>query len=283
METPRTLRVGAAQVSILNAGDLQLRLASEFATPEELWRPQYTDVFDVPALFPSLSALIQLDGVTALVDTNDYQATITPDTEYFIPGYTPPPSIATQLASMGVAPEMVDQLIITHAHWDHFAGVTRAGGNGYEPVYPRARVYLGQADWEDAETQTALANPDSLEARTLGAVNARGLLQFVSDTREIAPGITIIPAPGETPGHQIVRIHSGGETIYLLGDLIHHPVEIEHPDWMVTWATPAAMLASRQRLIADALAENALLIAAHIAFPGRLERTETGARWQDSE
>jgi glyoxylase-like metal-dependent hydrolase (beta-lactamase superfamily II) len=281
METPHTIQIGAARVTILNAGDLQLRLADEFATPREVWGPQYADAFDATLPFPSQSILIQLDGVTTLVDTNDYAATMTPDNEYLIPDYTPPPPIATQLANLGVAAETVDHIIITHAHWDHFAGVTYLDGGAPSPRYPRARVYLGQPDWDDDDIQTALAQLDSLEARTLGVIQARGLLELTTSERAVAPGVTIIPTPGETPGHQIVRIQSGGATAYILGDLVHHAAEIEHPDWMVKWATPADMLASRQRFIAAALPENALLIAAHIPTLGRLEQTATGVRWQD--
>ena len=105
------------------------------------------------------------------------------------------------------------------------------------------------------------------------------MLELVAGPLTLAPGVEIIPAPGETPGHQIVRVQSDGQTLYILGDLVHSPVEIERPDWMVTWATRDEMLASRQRLYADALAENALLTAAHIATTGRLERAGSGLRW----
>lgn len=280
MADVRPIRVGETRVTIINAGDMTLRLADELAVPETLWRPQYADIFDRHGLYPSLSVLIQHAGVTTLVDTNDYRATITAESAYYVPDYTPPPSIADQLASMGVKPEDVDHLVITHAHWDHFAGVTQPHDGGFAPTYPRARLYLGAADWDYEETQSGLADPASVETRTLGLMRERGLLELLPGPRTLAPGIDVLPSPGETPGHQIVRVRSGGETLYALGDLFHSEVEIEHPDWMVTWATPDSMLASRQRLMEDALAENALLIAAHIASPGRLERTATGMRWQ---
>lgn len=281
MDSIRELRVGDARVTLINAGDMTVRMAGEYAgVPESDWRLDYAEAFDAPTPFPSLSVLIQCDGVTTLVDANDYRATVTPDSGYFTPDYTPPPPISEQLAALGVTPDAVAHVVITHAHWDHFAGVTRPASGGVEPVYPRARVYLGQGDWDDAEMRASLANTESLEARTLGAIHARGLLELVSGPRDVAPGVTIIPAPGETPGHQVVRVRSGGETLYILGDLIHHEAEITHPDWMVSWAEPESMRASKERLFADALNEGALLTAAHIAAPGKLVRTATGARWQ---
>src|SRR5512146_642144 len=105
MAEMKTARVGAARVAILNAGDLRLRLAEEMAVPESEWRPQYAEIFDQPLIFPSLSVYIELEGVRLLVDANDYQATVTPDNPYAIAGYSPPPAIPAQLASLGAGPE----------------------------------------------------------------------------------------------------------------------------------------------------------------------------------
>jgi glyoxylase-like metal-dependent hydrolase (beta-lactamase superfamily II) len=98
----------------------------------------------------------------------------------------------------------------------------------------------------------------------------------------LAEGIQILPAPGETPGHQIVRVRSQGETLYIVGDLFHHAVEVEHPEWMVGWANPETMRATRGWLLHEALTDHAQLIAAHIATPGRIERTDSGLRWRDA-
>lgn len=280
MDDTRTLDVGAIRVTVLNAGNMALRLADEMAVPETEWRPRYADLFERRQTCPSLSVLIQREGATILVDAGDYRATVTADSPFYLPDYTPPSDIPAQPENAGVRPEDVTAVVLTHAHWDHFAGTTRQENGGYAPTYPRARYYLGADDWTDGELQSGLQDPASLEGRTLGVLSQRGLLELVSEPRVLADGIELRPAPGETPGHQIVRVHSEGQTLYVLGDLFHHPVEAEHPEWMVSWANPEAMLATRRRVISDALSENALLTAAHIDSVGRLERTGEGVRWQ---
>ena len=282
MANMRTIRVGEARVTLLNAGDMRLILARELDVPEALWRPQYGDLFETPGVCPSLSVYIEHPDARALVDINDYRATMTPDSEYALSDYTPPPPIPDQLASLGARPEDITHVVITHAHWDHFAGVTSPGADGCAPTFPQASVYLGAADWTDAETQAALRDADSLEARTLGVLQERGKLRLVNGPERIAEGIEILPAPGETPGHQIVRIQSAGETVYIVGDLFHHAVEVEHPDWMVGWADGASMRATRDWLLRDTLASDALLVAAHIAAPGRITRDGDGLRWNDA-
>ncbi|MEO7001381.1 MAG: MBL fold metallo-hydrolase, partial [Ktedonobacterales bacterium] len=245
---------------------------------------QYAELFERPTLCPSLSVYIEHAGARVLVDANDYRATVTSDSPFALDDYTPPLAIPDQLASLGVLPQDISHVVITHAHWDHYAGATTPVGDGYAPTFPQARYELGAADWRDAELQTALQDPSSLEARTLGVLQARGLLHLVEGRQSLAEGIDILPAPGETPGHQIVRVQSEGETLYIVGDLFHSTVEVEHPDWMVTWADTEAMQATRRWLLQNALDEHALLTAAHIATPGRIVGdTDAGLRWTPVE
>ena len=100
---------------------------------------------------------------------------------------------------------------------------------------------------------------------------------------DITPSVKLIAAPGESPGHQIVRISSEGQILYCLGDLYHSPLEVEQPSWMAEWDDASTNLASRVALAKAALAENALLIATHISSIGRLEPIATGARWVNVE
>jgi glyoxylase-like metal-dependent hydrolase (beta-lactamase superfamily II) len=277
-----TFSIGSARVTILNAGDMRVRLAEEYAVPEALWRPDYVDVFEQPAIFPSLSVYVELQGVRALVDINDYRATVTPDSSYALPDYIPPPPIPAQLAALGAQPEDINHVIITHAHWDHYAGATSpTGAAAYAPTFPQARFYLGAADWRDAEVQRALQEESSLEARTLGVLWKYGLLHLVEAQERIAEGIDILPAPGETPGHQVVRIQSDGETLFIMGDLLHHTIEVTHPEWMVSWAEAGTMRESRRWLFHDALARHAALIAAHIPRVGHIEQDGDDLRWHD--
>jgi glyoxylase-like metal-dependent hydrolase (beta-lactamase superfamily II) len=281
MSDHSTIAIGSARVTLLNAGDMRVRLADEYAVPEEQWRPLYADLFDRPSVLPSLSVYVESHGARVLVDANDYRATVTPASSYALTDYAPPPPLGAQLTSLGVKPEDIQHVVITHSHWDHYAGVTMPTGNGSIPTFPNARYYLGAADWRDAEIQQALQDESSLESRTLGVLWKEGVLQLVEAPMRIADGIDILPAPGETPGHQVVRVQLEDETLYIIGDLLHHAIELAHPDWMVSWADAETMRETRRWLLHDALTSQATLIAAHIATPGHLELDGDTLRWRD--
>jgi glyoxylase-like metal-dependent hydrolase (beta-lactamase superfamily II) len=114
-------------------------------------------------------------------------------------------------------------------------------------------------------------------------LHRHGLLTLVEGELVLDSALSIVAAPGETPGHQILRLRAGGRTLYFLGDLIHHPIEIEQPAVMVDWAQPEATLASRRALAAAALAEDALLTATHIREVGRLRGTPVEVIWEAAD
>jgi hypothetical protein len=76
-----------------------------------------------------------------------------------------------------------------------------------------------------------------------------------------------------------VRVESEGSVAYCIGDLYHHVVEVEMPEWSVTWADKEQIQESRTQIAASALDEDALLIATHIVGCGRLNSSPDGLRW----
>lgn len=276
-EFVRTFALGKAQVSIIHIGDIYLPLARYMNVPEEDL-VQRDDLYGLgeQMLIPLQFTFIQLLHTSVLIDAGVYDVVSNP--EYAIPDYEPPPSLAQRLTEMGIEHGSIEHVVITHRHWDHFNGTTYEKDGKYHIRFPNARHYLSKADWERAES--ALQDPTSEEYRTLRILNDEGLLELVDGDLDLGNGIEIIAAPGETRGHQIVRIYSEGETLYCLGDLYHHPVEFNHPDWQVSWARPETTAVSRKNLAKRALRDQALLVAGHIQDIGRLVENESDIKWE---
>ena len=272
----QTLRVGAAAVSVINVDDIPATLAEWIDLPDSARTPEVAALFEQPFSVGVQCIYVRLPGLSVLVDVGAAEPKNAADRA---PGYRPPPGILASLAAQGVRPDDVEHVVITHGHGDHYNGATIERGGCLEPVFPNARYYLGRADWEHERRREALRDPASLDSRTLGVLQQAGRLVLVEGNRELGSGISILAAPGESPGHQIVRVRSEGQTLYCLGDLFHHPIEVEHLPWMVRWADAESNLHSRQALAEAALAEQALLVATHIPGVGRLERSASGLAW----
>jgi glyoxylase-like metal-dependent hydrolase (beta-lactamase superfamily II) len=234
-------------------------------------------------MFSSLTILISLPGgASVLVDPNDFGLSSPPGSEYYptLKNYAPPPLIFDQLEDSGISLADVSHVVITHIHFDHYAGVTRKDATGrFRPSFPNAKYFLNRADWDRPETQESLANPTSEVSNSFGILNNQHLLEFVTGRKQLIPEIEILPAPGETPGHQVVRVHSAGETLYCTGDLFHDFVEVENPTAMASWADFETNLESKKSITEMALQENAYLVPAHMQL-GRLSSKNSHVKWE---
>jgi glyoxylase-like metal-dependent hydrolase (beta-lactamase superfamily II) len=288
----QNLQIGHERISIINIGDIVMKLKETENVSESEWRAKYSNLFDTPLFFPS--QCVYFHDNSTLVDAGEYDAFREADPNWIPKGYVPPPGLLEQLREAGVRPGDVKRVIITHIHFDHHAGATRKQHQQqsppphqeeYVPSFPNARYYLGRDDWFDPSTKEQLKEPKSQLNRTLGVIEKLGLLELVSRERiALTPELEVIHAPGESPGHQLVRFRerSGAGTFYCLGDLFHHAVEVENPTWMAQWDDPEKNLRSRNALIDEALLvgddgrgeeRHALLLAAHMPL-GKLERQE---------
>jgi glyoxylase-like metal-dependent hydrolase (beta-lactamase superfamily II) len=272
----RNLPHGEAIISVFNVGDFFWKLSEKLKVPANAGYLHNQAWLEQSLLFPTQSIHIALPGISLLVDASCHE--LPPDPSLCPSGYQPPPDLITQLLEQNIDPQQITHVVITHAHFDHYAFVTTERHEQIVPSFPHARYLLSQEEWQRPDLQQALHDPQSSESRTLGVLFHEGLLDLVASNLDLSPALQIIATPGETPGHQIVRVHSLGQTLYCLGDLYHHRLEYEHPTWMVHWGDHEAKLRSRLMLMEAALAENALLVAAHIP-PGRLERVESDIRW----
>ncbi|WP_299655044.1 N-acyl homoserine lactonase family protein [uncultured Jannaschia sp.] len=113
------------------------------------------------------------------------------------------------LAERGIDPGNIGTLILTHLHWDHVSALD---------AFPAAEVWLHRdeaaffADPIRAHPQIDryFSHHDSLR-RLLGSPR----LRLVGGTAHIAAGVSLMPLPGHTPGHQgvVVTTAAGAEII----------------------------------------------------------------------
>ena len=275
-----TRKIGDATVTVISEGSMSW--APKFVAPEAEWRRAVPEAGADGAITIGLNvAHIRIADASILIDPGFDD----PDSAWqrrFAArwaGVQRSPGLERALAALGVRAGEVTHVVITHAHGDHFGGVTVEREGRDVARFPRARHLIGGADWV---RNPARADPASDLAVRLGAIDRLGLLDPVDDEREILPGVTMIPAPGETPGHSIVRVRSAGEVFYYVGDLFHLPCEVEHHDWVPAGRDQAATRASRGRLVADAVPERAALVYTHERFPawGRIVRERGATRWE---
>ena len=92
---------------------------------------------------------------------------------------------------------------------------------------PHATYHVHPEDWRFfGEHRT----PDDFTGRfAMEAVWAAGLLDLEPADRAVRPGLSVVHAPGHTPGHRVIEVTDGVETLLITGDLLHVPAQVAHP------------------------------------------------------
>ena len=127
--------------------------------------------------------------------------------------------LLASLATYGVSPVDITDVVLTHLHFDHVGWTTHHG----DVVFPRATYRCDRRDWEH------FVGPDPGATRKLTPIEGR--LEPWDGSGPLLPGVDTMAAPGHTPGSTIIVLSSGDERALLLGDVVHCPVELLDDDW----------------------------------------------------
>jgi glyoxylase-like metal-dependent hydrolase (beta-lactamase superfamily II) len=191
-----------------------------------------------------------------------------------------------ELFALGVSYEQIDYVFCTHLHIDHTGWNTtlRDGPNGkrWVPTFPNAKYIFHKAEYAAWEAEHARgANPPGTVFRDncLPIVEAGQALLVDSDFA-LDDCVTLTPTPGHSPCHCCVNIHSGGQTVVVTGDMMHHAIQCREPDWCpgVDW-DPKLAAQSRRRFLSSVADTGTLLLPIHFPNPTAGLVTSDGDRF----
>ena len=272
-------QLGDIKLTIISEGTIKGSAAQAFAGIErEKWKPFVeTDSEDYMTFGLNLVHL-SIKDQSILIDTGigEPHPTRTRVEQTF--PFNPSASLIPTMEELGILPNQITDVIFSHTHSDHVMGSTVERNGQRIPAFPNARYLLMQEEWSAISTRMQPGSPVHLHLTVLQEHN---LLDPVEDGHEVAPGVRMIASPGESPGHTNIRMDSDGKIGFFLGDLFHHPIEVANLDWIWPGRDRTQMIASREALVCEALSTNALLITAHMSFPGmgKLRQGSEGLKW----
>jgi glyoxylase-like metal-dependent hydrolase (beta-lactamase superfamily II) len=102
------------------------------------------------------------------------------------------------LGKLGVKPSDINDLIITHSHWDH------TGGLG---LFDRATIWVQEEERDRLGGSKEFESADSL-----------GRVRWLHGDSAVCPGIRLYAGGKHTPGIQFVTVDADSETIVLASD-----------------------------------------------------------------
>jgi N-acyl homoserine lactone hydrolase len=164
-------------------------------------------------------------------------------------------SLVSQLAKLGMKPEQVDMIGVSHNHGDH---ISQAAS------FPGAKLLIGAGDWDQITAESR--HPQLEPARLKPWIEDGAPKELVRGDKDIFGdgSVIMIATPGHTSDHHslLVRLKNRGPVL-LTGDLYHFTEQRERngvPPY--NWSR-ADTLASFDRFNAIARNLNATVIIQH--------------------
>lgn len=165
------------------------------------------------------------------------------------------------LDSLGLQPDSINYLYLTHLHGDHIGGMM----NGDDIVFGRATVFLAKPEYDG--WMKMYAEKKAQVVKTMNAYKEQ--LQFFEFGDTLPGGVITIDAVGHTLGHTAYQL----ENLLIIGDLIHGAaLQMVRPEICPTYDMDKQIaIKSRKRLLKYAEDNDLVMAGMHLPYPGFME------------
>ena len=162
--------------------------------------------------------LAESGGRRVLIDTGFMQDDHSFSRKFGVPNWISP---VRMLAELGIAPDDITDIILTHAHFDHMGSIGE---------FPSAQIYIQKSEllsWHEAMALprqfgylTAIIDPDNLRTAFDASVEHR-LTLVDGDRDNLFPGLHVRLGSGHTVGQQFVVLETQRGRVVISGDCVY--------------------------------------------------------------
>lgn len=181
------------------------------------------------------------------------------------------------LKKLGVGPNDVTDVLLTHLHFDHAGGSTVVENGKLVPTFPHAKYFVQKQHWELSQHPTEKDRASFMADDFLPLMD-RKMLELVEGEFEIFPGIELLVCNGHTSAQQLPKISDGKTTMLFCCDLVPTSAHVPLPYIMAYDVRPLVTLEEKRKILSRALDEQWILFLEHdpVTEAITLKKTEKG-------
>ncbi|MDG4848270.1 YtnP family quorum-quenching lactonase [Peribacillus frigoritolerans] len=212
-----TMQIGEIKLTWLNGGVTHLDGGAMFGVvPKPLWSKKYPVNENNQIELRTDPILVQANGLNMLIDSGIGNGKMN-DKQKRNFGVTEESNLVEDLGRLGIQPNDIDYILMTHLHFDHACGLTKREGETWVPVFERAEIITTKTEWAE------MKNPNIRSKSTYWSENWEAVASLVrpfEGEQEIAAGIKMIHTGGHSNGHAIIIIEDGGDRLIHMADIM---------------------------------------------------------------
>ena len=272
--------IGDIRATVVSDGTLSgnPRIYASTARPDELGKTLNDAFLPTDSFRLNLNTLLLESGGKQILIEAGAAQTLGPDGGHLF----------RNLAVIGVQPDDIDAIVITHTHPDHVGNLCHQDGSS---AFPKAAVYIPEDDFtffiRNEPDLSRLPMPVDFRRAFIANIKrsvapvARSAVLYRPGS-ELFSGVTTIAAGGHTPGMSAILVHSGAQQLLITSDAAYSPLLNIDNAWRPgPDLDPDSALQARRRLFDRAATDRIAVLGFHFPFPGigNIRRTDGGYRW----
>lgn len=183
--------------------------------------------------------------------------------------------VLESLDQLGLSPEDIDVVLMTHMHNDHAGGLTRLVDGELVPTFPNAAIYINDIEWEEVRYPNprtrATYLPENWQA-------IQDQVQTFGSELKLVDGIEMHHTGGHSRGHSIILLKQDGETLIHMADTL-----LTHAHFNPLWVAavddyPMDSIKAKEKWIKQAYSQGYTFLFYHDPYYALLKFNQDGSQ-----